>query len=188
MKKILCIVALLMLVLTSKGQTSLGEFTTFPDKKLFGLAYKPQIAIGKLDNEYIICLRYVSPKSYASFDKESVLLLRLNNDSIIKLAIIPELEITKKYDNSYNKYSGMSHFYITYSYYSINESVLNLIVKDRAEIKKIRASFTNGDVEDWDISQSYQTKLTKGLIDSFKQVEISNAVRKEKINNVESGF
>ena len=82
----------------------------------------------------------------------------------------------------------MSHFYITYSCYSINESVLNLIVKDRAEIKKIRASFTNGDVEDWDISQSYQTKLTTGLIDSFKQVEISNAVRKEKINNVESGF
>lgn len=55
-------------------------------------------------------------------------------------------------------------------------------------IKKIRVSFTNGDIEDWDIDLKYQKKLTEGLSESYNIVETKDTDRKEKIKDVESGF
>lgn len=187
MKKTLCIAVMALFFMNLQGQVSLGSFTTFPDSKLFGLAYKPELAIGKLNDQYIISLRYTSPKTYASFDEESILLMKLDNDSIIKLPIATEIDVVKKYDNSYTKY-GVSHFYITYTDYYIDDETLEVLVNSAATIKKIRVSFTNGDVEDWEIKENYRAKLKKGLLKSFQQVEAQDAVRKEKIDDVESGF
>ena len=170
------------------GQVSIGSYTMFPDSKLFGSAYKPQLSVGKVNDQYILSLRYVSPTTYASFDAESVLLIRLGDDSMVKLPFAKELDYEKKYENSYNKYTGTSHFYITYSYYLIDADVLSRIVKDKEVIKKIRVSFTNGNVQDWEINEKYQQKLTEGLVDSYLYVESADAVRKEKMSNVESGF
>ena len=182
---IFCIFACLFS--NSYGQVSIGPYTMFPDSKFLGSAYKPQLSIGKIDNQYILSLRYVSPNTYASFDEESVLLLRLGNDSIIKLSFAKELDFEKKYENSYSKYTGITHFYITYSYYWIDIDALNRIVKDKEVIKKIRASFTNGNFHDWEISDKYQVKLTERLIECFNSVESADSIRKEKMNNVESG-
>lgn len=49
-------------------------------------------------------------------------------------------------------------------------------------------SFTNGDIEDWDIDLKYQKKLTEGLSESYNIVETKDTDRKEKIKDVESGF
>ncbi len=187
MKKILFLLILTLVISTSKGQVSFGNYTTFPDSKLFGLAYKPQLAIGKLNDTYVLSLRYVSPEAYASFDEESVLLLKFNTDTTIKLPIVKEIDVVKKYENSYSKY-GTSHFYITYSVYFLDDDVLNFLIDENNAIKKIRASFTNGNVLDWEIKDNYQPKLTKGLITSYQQVETLNAKRKEKIDDVEAGF
>ena len=55
-------------------------------------------------------------------------------------------------------------------------------------IKKIRVSFTNGDIKDWDIDVKYQTKLIQGLNESYVIVESKDTVRKGNLNDVESGF
>ena len=187
MKKMLCVAVITLFFTNIYGQVSLGSFTRFPDSKLFGIAYKPELAIGKLNDQYVISLSYTSPKTYASFDEKSILLMRLDNDSVIRLPLAKELDVSEKYDNINTQY-GICHLYITYTYYYINDETLDVLVKSDATIKKIRVSFTNGDVEDWEIKDNYRAKLKKGLLKSFQQVESQDAIRKEKIDDVESGF
>ena len=73
-KKIVCIITSLLFATIVYGQISVGSFTMFPNRKLWGVAYKPNIALGKINNQYLLVLRYVSPTTYASFDEESILL------------------------------------------------------------------------------------------------------------------
>jgi len=173
----------------SYAQVSFGKFTMFPNSKLFGSAWKPQLAVGVADDQYLLLLRYCSPKDYASFDDESVLLIRFGNDSVVKLPLYSVETVTKDYKSEWNSaYKQYIHYYITLSPFVIEKSVLDKIVEEGEVIKKVRVSFTNGDVQDWDVDNKYQQKFTKGLTESYQQVISKDAVRKENIEDVEHGF
>jgi len=188
MKKILLIVVLTLVSFMSYGQVSYGSYTRFPNSKLFGLYYKPQLAFGKVNDEYLLVLCYTSPTSYASFDEESIMLLKLGDESTVKLSIF-DTEVIKDYETSWNSGTKQyNDFYKTYTLYTIDDTIVHKIVNDKEIIKKIRVSFTNGDIEDWDIDLKYQKKLTEGLSESYNIVETKDTDRKEKIKDVESGF
>ncbi len=55
-------------------------------------------------------------------------------------------------------------------------------------MKKVRITYTNGNLNDYDITDSYMSKLAEGLYNSYILVESSDAVRKQNMNDVESGF
>ena len=188
-KKALAIVATLLFLSTSYAQVSFGSYTMFPNNKLWGSAYKPQLAFGKQDDQYLLVLKCTSPTDYASFDGESLMLLRLGNDSLVRLQILSEEAVVKDYQTSWNSsLKRYDHFYCTYTCFVIDNKLVDLIVNNNEVIKKIRVSYTNGDVQDWDIDEKYQPKLTKGLKKSYEKVESQDAVRKEKISDVEAGF
>lgn len=188
MKKMLLILLFVLVSVMSYGQVSIGSYTRFPNSKLFGLYYKPQLAFGKVDDIYLLALCYTSPTNYVSFDKESIMLLKFGDDSTAKLHIFDE-NVVKDYETSWNSGTKQyNDFYRTYACFIIDDSIVQRIVNDKEVIKKIRVSFTNGDIEDWDIDTKYQKKLTEGLNESYNIVEKEDSVRKEKINDVESGF
>lgn len=169
-KKALAMAAMLLSLSTSNAQVSFGSFTMFPNNKLWGSAYKPQLAFGKSNDQYLLVLKCTSPTDYASFDRESVMLLRLGNDSLVRLQIISEEAVVKDYKTSWNSsLKRYDHFYSTYTCFIIDDKLVDLIVNNNEVIKKIRVSYTNGDVQDWDIDAKYQPKLTKGLIRSYEK-------------------
>ena len=80
------------------------------------------------------------------------------------------------------------HLYKTFTSFDLDQENVDRIVKNHDNIIKIRVSFTNGDIKDWDIDQKYQPKLIKGLVESFNKVKSEDAVRKENLDDVEAGF
>lgn len=171
------------------AQASYGSYTMFPNKKLAGSYYKPQLAFGKVNDQYLLVLCYTDPSAYATFDDESVMLLKFEDDTTVKLPICQEDPVSKKYETSWNSLlKSYNHFYETFTSFVIDDVNVQRVVKNRDLIKKIRVSFTNGDIKDWDIDLKYQPKLIDGLIKSYNMVESKDAVRKENIGDVESGF
>ena len=189
MKKMLLILLFVLVSVMSYGQVSIGSYTRFPNDKLFGLLWKPQLAFGKVNDVYLLALCYTSPTKYASFDNESILLLKFGDDSTVKLHLIDENTVKKDHETSWNAATKQYYdIYKTYACFIIDNSTVQRIVNDKEVIKKIRVLFTNGDIEDWDIDAKYQKKLTAGLNESYIIVEIEDSARKEKINDIESGF
>ncbi len=190
MKKLL-ITTYLVLVCTISGfsQVSYGTYTMFPNKKLMGSYYKPQLGFGKVNDQYVLVLCYTDPEMYASFDEESVMLLKYADGTTVKLPISKQDKITKKYESIWDSMlKKYYHFYKTFTSFDLDQENIDRIVKNHDNIIKIRISFTNGDIKDWDIDQKYQPKLIKGLVESFNSVKSKDAVRKENIDNVEAGF
>lgn len=183
---------LLMMLLCTTGvfaQASYGSYTMFPNKKLAGSYYKPQLAFGKVNDKYMLVLYYTDPSNYASFDEESVMLLKFEDDSTVKLPISKADNVSKKYETSWNSLlKCYNHFYMTFTSFDLEPETVEKIVMKKLNIKKIRVSFTNGDIKDWDIDAKYQPKLINGLVESYTKVESKDAVRKENIDDVESGF
>ena len=180
---------MLFTTVSAFSQASYGTYTMFPNKKLAGSYYKPQLAFGKVNDQFLLVLYYTDPSTYATFDQESVMLLKFDDDSTVKLPISKSDEVTKKYETSWNSLlKCYNHFYETFTSFDLEQDVVDRIVKDQQNIKKIRVSFTNGDIKDWDIDLKYQPKLIKGLVESYNKVQSKDAVRKENIGDVESGF
>lgn len=189
MKKVFLIFVLMLSVSICFGQASIGSLTRFPNNKLVGLSYKPQLGVGMIGEQYLLVLRYTDAHAYRQFDENSVLLLKLKDDTVINLPICKELPVSEFYSTEYlTALKRYADFYATMSSYPINEDVLFQIVANKNLIKKIRVSFTNGDVQDWDIDEKYQPKLVEGLTKSLKSAREQNAERKTKLDNVEEGF
>ncbi len=169
------------------SQVCIGSFTHFPQKK--GKRYNPALAIAKVDSDYLLALRYVAPSSYANFDEESVLLIKFGDDKVFKLPINMSCGVQNEYDNEWlgTLRGGMAHYYKSFVYFNVDQVIIGKIL-DKENITKIRVSFTNGDLKDWDIDTKYQPVLTMGLYDSYNEVEKEYKIRKNNINNVEAGF
>lgn len=169
------------------SQVCLGSFTHFPQKK--GKRYNPALAIAKINNDYLLAFRYIDPSSYANFDEESVLLIKLGDDKVYKLSLNKNCGVQNEYENEWLGLvrGGMAHYYISIVYFNINQDLIGKIL-EKENIKKIRVSFTNGDLKDWDIDTKYQPMLTKGLYESYSEVEKEYEIRKNNIDNVEDGF
>ena len=139
-----------------------------------------KLTVRELAN-YIGCSTQPIFKNYATFDENSVLLIRLGNDSIVKLPIYIENDRIAVFKD-YGVFENVP-YYQTITIFMVDDDVVKKIVEHGELIKKIRVSFTNGDFQDWDIDISYQQKLTKGLMNSYQQVVLENAIRKEKMDN-----
>lgn len=189
MKKLLISFLLIFCATYCLAQKSFGPYTVFPNKKLLGLSYKPQLGVAKIDDIYCLVLNYTSPSDYASFDEESVLLLKFEDNTNVKLPLFLGHPIEKSYNNELNQLTkSIIHYYKTFTCFQIEEDVLARITQNKEKIIKIRVSFTNGVINDWDIDEKWQPKFIAGLIESYKKVEDADVSRKKNINNVEDGF
>ncbi|OYP53734.1 hypothetical protein [Segatella bryantii] len=189
MKKFFLLLMMLICFSTSFAQTSYGTFTVFPNKKIYGINFKPKLAFGKINANYVLVLKYSSKKAYAVFDEGSVMLLKFEDDSVLKLPINTFVEPQTDYKSEILEITNkVLEHYITYTLFDLDQEAIDRIINKKQNIKKIRVLFTNGNVEDWDIDKKYQPKLIKGLIESYDVVNSVQEIRKEKINNVEAGF
>ena len=182
MKKLILFL-LLVISITAQAQISYGSFTYFPDNKMMGLYFKPQINFSKFDDLTVIGLRCCSPVDYKSFDDESRLFIRFSDETMIKLNIIKDLDIVKDFKTDYNKITGTTKFYTTFSFYEIDEDTVDKIVNGNVNIIKIRIVYTNGEIEDFDIKEKYQPKLMEGLRKSLANSEKQNEKRKANMND-----
>lgn len=181
MKRIILSLFMLISITLCFAQIVHGPYTMFPKSKEPRTSYNPKLAFGKIDDQYLLILLYIDAVKYALFDQESVLLLKFVDDSIVKLPISKIDLIIKEQDNEWAPYR-------TYTSFNINQDVIDKIVTKKQNIKKIRVSFTNGDLQDWDIDLKYQPKLIQGLSESYAKVKVEYNIRKENMNNVEAGF
>ena len=165
MKRIVISLVLTLLCVTTYSQVSYGRFVMFPDSKLPGSMWKPQINFTRLDDQDIIGIRTCASDTYHSFDTDSRVLGRFADSTIVKLPIIPEFEVQKSYNNTWVG-NVLVDNYVTYSFYNIEDETIAKIVEKLIPIVKIRIVFTNGNVSDYEIKPSYQKKLTDGLIKS----------------------
>ena len=186
MKKFLSLLIITFFSLTAMGQVSIGNFTMFPNKKMMGSAWKPQMGIAKANDKYYLSICCTANNTYYSFDANSVVLIRFSDDSVEKLTLTPNIEVGKNYSNSYVG-SVLVSYYKTFSYYELSDSCLEKI-KNKEHMKKVRITYTNGNLNDYDITDSYMSKFAEGLYNSYILVESSDAVRKQNMNDVESGF
>lgn len=177
MKRLLLLLTLFLMGISAYSQVSYGKFVMFPDAKLVGSMWKPQIDFVRMDESDIICIRTCSSDTYKSFDAESRVLIRFSDSTMVKLPIIEELDVVKDYDNEWIA-SSLTEKYITFSYYSIEAETIDKIIEDKVPIIKIRLVFTNGNIQDYDIPKNYQQKLLDGLIASRKDAISTNHVRK----------
>ena len=189
MKKFLITCLILVCTVSVFAQVSYGPYTMFPNKKLVGSYYKPQLGFGKVNDQYMLVLCYTDPERYAPFNEESVMLLKYADGTTVKLPISKYDKISKKYESIWDSILKLHyHFYKTFTSFDLDQENIDRIVKNHDNIIKIRVSFTNGDIKDWDIDQKYQPKLIKGLVESFNKVKSEDAVRKENLDDVEAGF
>ena len=168
------------------AQQTIGSFVMLPNSKLKGSYYKPQMALTKIQNSYFITVRCTCSNTYESFDSESVVLLKFDDESVEKLHISPLVEVSKKYSNTAIG-STIVDFYSTYSTYELSEECLKKII-NKQQIKKVRLSFTNGNVKDYDITPNYMEKMAEKLYESYLIVESTDTSRKSVIQDVETGF
>ena len=188
MKRLLLSFTMLFSMSFCFAQATYGTYTKFPDKGL-GTSYNPQLAFGKINDQYLLVLLYIDPTDYALFNEESVILLKFDDDSVAKLPISKLDDVTKDLETEWiNIAKRYFYYYKTYTSYDIEQDVIDKIVKEKLNIKKIRVSFTNGDIKDWDINVKYKPKFIKGLVESYNVVVAEDADRKEKLKNVEDNF
>lgn len=154
----------------------------FPDAKLTGSLWKPQINFVRINELDVISIRTCADDTYNMFDADSRVLMRFADSTVVTLPIIEELDIEKVYDPQWVG-SSLIDQYVTYSFYSIKEDTIYKIVVDKIPIVKIRLVFTNGDISDYDIPKHYQKKLVDGLISSRNQAFTTNKVRKSNMTD-----
>lgn len=178
MKKVLALFAAAILFLQAAAQTSFGKYVMFPDNGLIGAMWKPQMNFGRLDDHDVLVIRSSAVDTYYSFDEDSRVLLRFADSTVVKLSIIPTLEVEKDYKAHVT--SGIvTDEYITYSFYEIDEDILGKIVVEQTPIVKVRLAYANGTVRDYDIKKSYQKKFIKGLSESYQKAVSDNAIRQK---------
>ena len=173
----------LSLVSFSQQTVSLGNFTKFPDDKALGSYYKPSLAFGQVGTTNVLSLKVVQPDMYARFDETSRILVKFEDDYVIKMPILyNSLGVTNKYDNMT---SGISfyQFYTTYTSYELDEKFIDRIVNKEDKIKKIRIVFANGDAIDYEINKKYMKKLTTGLKESYYRVLAKQQQKQKTLND-----
>lgn len=175
-KQILIAVILAFISITSHAQISYGKFVMFPDAKLTGSMWKPQIDFMRLNEQDIIGIRTCASDTYHSFDSDSRVLLKFADSTTVKLPIIEEIEIQKDYKSTLVSSVVFDNF-ITFSFYEIDDETVDKIVNARVPIIKIRLVFTNGNIKDYDIPTKYQAKLIEGLIFSRDNAIAQNQQR-----------
>lgn len=188
MKKVLFTFILALLSISAYSQVTYGEYVNFPNNNFANRKILPSLAFGKVDDQDVICLRYVNTDGdYASFDQSSQLLFKIG-DEIIHIPMSKvDTNIEKKYDSMYAG-SVLCRFWITYTAFDMDKETVDKIVNQKQKITKIRVIFTNGENKDYDIKEKYQAKLTEGLIKSYQGVSSTDAVRKNNLDNDEAGF
>lgn len=166
------------------AQTSMGEFVVFPDKKAAGSYYKPRLTFARINGEDYVVLRIVRPDTYATFDKGSRVLLKFEDDSTVKFPIITELDIIKDFDSMYlSMLHTTAKFYITASFYSIDDETLKLITENKKKIVKIRVVRSNGDIDDYEITNKYQEEFITKLQASYIALENEDNQRKANMSD-----
>ena len=97
MRKLFLLLIASLLSVSAYSQVSYGRFVMFPDAKLFGSMWKPQIDFVRVDEQDIIGIRTCSSDTYCSFNSESRVLLRFADSTVVKLPIIEELDVQKDF-------------------------------------------------------------------------------------------
>lgn len=185
MKKFILLLLLTLLSVSGYSQVSVGKLVMFPDAKIVGSVWKPQIGFVRMDERDILCIRTCNNDSYSNFDAESRVLIRFADSTMVKLPIIEELDVRKDFKTDWVA-SSLVEFYTTYSFYDIEEEIVNKIVVDNIPIIKIRLVFTNGNIKDYDIHKNYQKKLVDGLVFSKTDAMSQNEVKKS--NQTDNDF
>jgi hypothetical protein len=186
MRRLLMMLLMVILAYNASAQTSIGSWVRFPNNALLGQSFKPQLAFAILDDEEMIALRMICPDNYATFDNESRLLIKFEDDSVTTLPIYFDVGVVKDYSTDYDSTLGFIEFYITLTLYKLDSQTKEAIVEDGKKIKKIRVVETNGDINDYDINPNYQQKLIYGLQKSYKDVIAEQKQR--QFNASDAGF
>lgn len=186
MKRMLIVCAIFLLSITNVfAQTSISTFVRFPDNKLAGRSYKPMLAFARVDDVTYLALKMIHPYNYNSFDSESRILIRFEDETVIKLPIHYEFGVFKNFDTSWNSsLNRFSDFYITDTLYDIPMGDITKLTS--CKIVKIRVVQTNGDIDDYPIGEIYQNKLLIGLKESYQ--ELMYLDRQRKVNNMDETF
>lgn len=187
MKRFILFLVTILAMSSIQAQVSYGPYVSFPNNSFAYAATNPQLAFGKIDNSYLLVLKYVDDVAYRNFDQTSQLLLKFGNEIVHVPMSKKDTNVAKKFDN---KRIGnvTANYYITYTSFDIDEDVVKRIVEKKENISKIRVIFANGDLEDFEIKDKYQPKLIKGLVESYDDVSKKDSSRKQTMNNDESGF
>ena len=181
MKKFIIAIVFMLFSILSYSQVSIGNLVRFPNSSLVGRDYKPMLGFCAISTsngeENAISLRTCEPYSYKLFNEESRILVRFADESVFKLQILKEFDVTKDFHTTAGNGNVYKH-YVTYTLYNVDKEFLNKVVNEKVPIIKIRLVFTNGDVTDYDIKPNYQQKLIDGLINSYADAMSKNQIRK----------
>ncbi len=182
MRRFFLSLVLLITTVSAYSQVSYGGYTVFPDAKLYGYNFKPQISFAMVEDMLLFSVLVTSSGDYASYDENSRILLKFGDDDVVKLPMLRELDVIKDYSNEFVA-STLVEYYMTATHYEVPDDVLDRIVKQKKKITKIRIVFSNGDVADYDIPEKYQPKLISGLNNSYNNVLNEDAQRKKNISS-----
>jgi hypothetical protein len=175
MKKIILVFITALFYIETNAQISVGGYTMFPDRKLAGSFYKPQLSFASINGDNYLVLLFTDSKAYKTFDNNCRLLLKFEDGSIARLPIDLSQGVVKDYDSMSDDF-GLARFYITYTCYPIGKHTINKILNEE-KIIKIRIGLPNGNVLDYDISKKYQLKLVKGLAASHIATQALNKLK-----------
>ncbi len=179
MKKIFCLITIFYTVLLVSAQSSTGSFVMFPDGSLFGSAFKPKIAFYQ-DTDPIIknffILSVAKNDGYADFDENSRMLIKFEDGSKFTLPILAGVE-----SRDFSYISNIS-VYNVLTMYRLDDQILEKI-RNYESIIKIRIVYTNGDIDDYDIDESYQYKFIRKLNNSYNEVIEDNSQMKRNMND-----
>ena len=183
MKRIIFYFVIMLVTFNMSAQVSVGSYVKFPDNGLAGGLYKPQLGFSVVNNKVYLTLWYNDKQGYASFDNNSRILLKINDEENIKLPYNKEIGVIKDYELWSKMGAEPTPCYYTYSSYDISEEAIDKILDEGNLITKIRVVFANGDITDYDIKKNYRSKLASGLRTSYNEALKENKKRIKAITS-----
>ncbi len=181
MKKFLLSIIFIFISLCGYSIHVNGEYVKMSNK-LVGNFWFPCCTFHKIDDHIIFSICLTASDGYFDIPNDGKLLIKLNNDSIIKLTKIEFSNIIKNEGNYKITDFKYQKYYQTIIYYDCDD-FNELILKNY--ISKIRVQLTNGNMYDFEVPQKYTKKLNTYLSNVRKNLDILYEQRK---NNINGGF
>lgn len=174
MKRTLIFCSLIVLSVLTLNAAGQGKFIHVDNSVSKNI--KPQLAFyqDRVNGEDITSLLVwtTNVNQYNEFTNASRILIRFADGSMTRLTIAADKEVKKE---KYSKKNGNAtiSYYKTISTYMTTPELLAKLEANIA-IVKIRIVFKENDAKDYDIAESYQTKMAADLLQSYQDASHRN--------------
>lgn len=170
-KMMVCVMALLASMTMNAAQGKFIHVDNTTSKNL-----KPQLAFcqerqnGKDVNSLLLWT--VNVNEYNEFTDASRLLIRFSDGEMVRLQRIAGSAVQKEKFNTKNGRATISYFK-TITQYEVAPELIEKL-QNGITIIKIRVVYKENDAKDYDIVESYQTKMAEDLLRSYQDASLKN--------------